>query len=129
MQALRWCPCHTCARWVTPGCGPSHFLHNPISVLQVCGSLVMASNRLWEPREPTPPWQWTSLLVWLRLVLQVLLPAEGSRLIMASDGLWDLVNYFKAVNLTRTKPTRAAAESLSQVGAAAVSVTAGALEH
>jgi hypothetical protein len=48
---------------------------------------------------------------------------------MASDGLWDLVNYFKAVNLTRTKPTRAAAESLSQVGAAAVSVTAGALEH
>lgn len=44
-----------------------------------------------------------------------MLPANGARLIMASDGLWDLMSFTKAVQLTRSKPTSAATQALIQV--------------
>jgi serine/threonine protein phosphatase PrpC len=43
---------------------------------------------------------------------QVLLPVEGCRVVMASDGLWDVLTFTKALKLTRSKPTGAAASAL-----------------
>ena len=40
------------------------------------------------------------------------MPVEGCRVLMASDGLWDVLSFSKAVKLTRTKPTGAAASAL-----------------
>lgn len=44
------------------------------------------------------------------------MPPQGCRLILASDGLWDLMSYSKAVTMTRSKPTSAATQALIQVG-------------
>jgi serine/threonine protein phosphatase PrpC len=46
-----------------------------------------------------------------------MMPQQGCRLILASDGLWDLMTYSKAVTLTRSKPTSAATSALIQVSA------------
>jgi len=51
------------------------------------------------------------------LCAQVMMPQQGCRLILASDGLWDLMTYSKAVTLTRSKPTSAATSALIQVSA------------
>eukprot|EP00983_Pelagomonas_calceolata_P053940 1143502-Pelagomonas_calceolata.AAC.1 len=46
---------------------------------------------------------------------RVMMPPQGCRLILASDGLWDLMSYSKAVTMTRAKPTSAATAALIQV--------------
>ncbi len=48
----------------------------------------------------------------MHLPPQLVLPREGSRVIMASDGLWDVLSYTKALKMTRSKPTGAAASTL-----------------
>ncbi|KAF5831437.1 hypothetical protein DUNSADRAFT_13145 [Dunaliella salina] len=48
-------------------------------------------------------------------IRQVMMPPQGCRLILASDGLWDLMSYSKAVTMTRAKPTSAATAALIQV--------------
>lgn len=45
-------------------------------------------------------------------IRQLILPREGCRVIMASDGLWDVLSYSKALKMTRSKPTGAAASTL-----------------
>jgi len=45
-------------------------------------------------------------------IRQVLLPGEGCRVIMASDGLWDVLSFSKSAKLTRSKPTGASASAL-----------------
>lgn len=44
--------------------------------------------------------------------LQLILPVEGCRIIVASDGLWDVLTLSKAVKLVRSKPTSLAASTL-----------------
>ena len=44
--------------------------------------------------------------------LQVLIPSQGCRVIMASDGLWDILTLSKAVKIARPKPTDSAASTL-----------------
>ncbi|GFH28620.1 PPM-type phosphatase domain-containing protein [Haematococcus lacustris] len=45
-------------------------------------------------------------------IRQIILPVEGCRVVMASDGLWDVLSFTKAIKLTRSKPTGAAASTL-----------------
>ncbi|GLC33563.1 hypothetical protein PLESTB_000088500 [Pleodorina starrii] len=45
-------------------------------------------------------------------IRQVLLPAAGSRVIICSDGVWDLMSLSKAVKLCRFKPAPAATSAL-----------------
>jgi len=45
-------------------------------------------------------------------VKQVLIPEQGCRVIMASDGLWDILSLSKAVKIARPKPTESAASTL-----------------
>lgn len=45
-------------------------------------------------------------------IRQIMLPRDGCRVIMASDGLWDVLSYAKVLKLTRSKPTSAAASTL-----------------
>ncbi|KAJ9519451.1 hypothetical protein QJQ45_023188 [Haematococcus lacustris] len=46
-------------------------------------------------------------------IRQVILPVEGCRVLLASDGLWDVLNLSKALNLVRSKSTEAAASTLA----------------
>lgn len=46
--------------------------------------------------------------------LQVVLPQAGARIILCSDGVWDLMSLSKAVKLTRMKPCSPATASLMQ---------------
>lgn len=43
---------------------------------------------------------------------QVLLPSNGARIIVCSDGVWDLMSLSKAVKLCRFKPASAATAAL-----------------
>ncbi|GAX80484.1 hypothetical protein CEUSTIGMA_g7922.t1 [Chlamydomonas eustigma] len=45
-------------------------------------------------------------------IRQVLIPQEGCRVIMASDGLWDVLTLSKAVKMTRSKDAATAAAAL-----------------
>ena len=57
------------------------------------------------------------LVVPLPHVRQIILPRQGGlRLIMASDGLWDLVTFSKAAKSTRHKVPTQAVTTLIQVG-------------
>ncbi len=48
-------------------------------------------------------------------IRQVLVPAHGCRLILGSDGLWDIFRFSKAVQITRKKDTSEAAWELMEV--------------
>eukprot|EP00798_Chlamydomonas_sp_ICE-L_P005307 gene5307-18551_t len=45
-------------------------------------------------------------------IRQFLVPVNGARLVIASDGLWDVLSCAKAARLIRTKPEKAAAAAL-----------------
>ncbi|GAX80483.1 hypothetical protein CEUSTIGMA_g7921.t1 [Chlamydomonas eustigma] len=45
-------------------------------------------------------------------IKQVLVPEEGCRVIMSSDGLWDILTLSKAVKMVRPKPNDSAAQTL-----------------
>lgn len=58
-----------------------------------------------------------SLLLWLGATitipyLKVLVPESGCRVILATDGLWDVLNRTKVVRLTRDLEAQGAAEEL-----------------
>ena len=46
------------------------------------------------------------------LAAQIIVPEQGCRVIMASDGLWDILTLSKAVKMARPKTTELAASTL-----------------
>ncbi|GAX84868.1 hypothetical protein CEUSTIGMA_g12289.t1 [Chlamydomonas eustigma] len=85
-----------------PGIGPLRVWPGGLCVSRSIGDLLSGSE-----------------IVPLPHIKQVLLPEQGSRIILASDGLWDVLHHRKAVLLVRPLPTSEAASALLSCSAAA----------